>query len=182
MRLALAILLAVFSQALAQETVIFTGEITSPDINVRADSRVTAPVICALDKGEQVEVVLEAHDWYRIKLPKKAPAYIKKSFVECIAPAAPDPRQKKEAPKKEELCSSAKLLNDRVNIRLGPGESAPILGMAYKDEPVKVVAEEEGWYRIEPTDKAFGWLNKKFVKKAVPPGETEPKPKKKGAR
>jgi N-acetylmuramoyl-L-alanine amidase len=181
MRLALAILLVCFSQALARgET--FTGEITAENINVRTDSTVTSPVICALNKGERVDVVLEANGWYRIKLPKKAPAYIKKDFVECIAPPPAEPKQKKEISVEQNPCSSAKLLNDRVNIRLKPSESAIILGMANKDDAVKVLAGEEGWYKIEPTDKTFGWVYKQFVTKIVVPSDTTAKLKKKGAR
>lgn len=182
MRLALAFLLVCFSQALAQEATIFTGEIRAENINVRADSTVVSPVIYALTKGERVEVILEAHDWYRIRLPKQAPAYIKKNFLECAPLTPADPSQKKEDTAKENLCSSAKLLNDRVNIRMKPSESASILGMAHKDELVKVLAEEGPWYRIEPTDRTFGWVYKQFVTKIILANEIIAKPKKKGAR
>ena len=81
------ILLAVCSSltgsAFADTFGVFTGQINANGINVRVDSSVSAEVICTLAKGELVEVVWEAYDWYKIRLPKEAPAYIKKNLLEC---------------------------------------------------------------------------------------------------
>jgi len=86
-RLLAATLLAVillFQQALfAQgESFLFSGKVNSDKINLRADSRVSGEEICALPRGEKVEVTLELYDWYRIRLPKPAPAYVKKDFCQ----------------------------------------------------------------------------------------------------
>ncbi|HNW39700.1 MAG TPA: SH3 domain-containing protein, partial [Candidatus Omnitrophota bacterium] len=58
----------------------FTGQINADGINVRVDSTVGAQVICTLAKGELVEVSGGVYDWYKIRLPKEAPAYIRKDL------------------------------------------------------------------------------------------------------
>ena len=140
----------------------FTGEINAKGINVRVDSSVSAEVICSLAKGELVEVVREAYDWYKIRLPKGAPAYIKNNLLECnnVNPDFAAASGK---------CLSAKVIKDKVNIRLRPTESAWILGKIDKGTVVEIIADEEGWYKIYPAYQSYGWVNKKFVNKVATP-------------
>jgi SH3-like domain-containing protein len=132
----------------------FLGEVNSAQINIRADSTVSSPVIYTLNKGDYVSVTRELYDWYRIKLPKFAPSYIKKDLVGLINNRA------------------AKVIKNSVNIRLSPNETSPIVGKAYLDEVVTILGSEDGlWYKIEPIDNSFGWVNKRFIQKAayIPP-------------
>jgi len=138
----------------------FTGQINANGINVRVDSSVGAEVICTLAKGELVEVVWEAYDWYKIRLPKEAPAYIKKNLLECNDVNADFALQSGK-------CLSAKVIKDKVNIRLRPTELAWILGQVDKTTVVNIIADEEGWYKIQPVYQSYGWVNKKFVNKDV---------------
>ncbi|MDD5567830.1 MAG: SH3 domain-containing protein [Candidatus Omnitrophica bacterium] len=157
-----------FGLVYAEDKAPFTGEINAKGINLRNDANVNSIVIATLDKGEQVEVVLEMYGWYKVRLPRKIPVYIKKSLVACIkstealAAAAPA-----AVPETAPRCLSAKLLGDRVNIRLKPSESAPIVGIADKAEVVNVISEAGDWYKIEPIQNSFGWVYKKFVNKVV---------------
>lgn len=144
----------------------FTGQINGDGINVRVDSTVGAEVICTLAKGELVEVVREVYDWYKIRLPKEAPAYIKKNLLECND-VNPD------FAAQSGKCLSAKVIKDRVNVRLGPSESTWILGKIDKATVVNVIADEKGWYKIHPVYQSYGWVNKKFVNKEVVPLKQE---------
>ncbi|MDP2928097.1 MAG: SH3 domain-containing protein [Candidatus Omnitrophota bacterium] len=138
----------------------FTGQINANGINVRVDATVVAEVICTLAKGELVEVVWEAYDWYKIRLPVEAPSYIKKNLCECN-------NVNTDFASQSGKCLSAKVIKDRVNIRLGPTESAWILGKVDKATVVNVIADEEGWYKIHPVYQSYAWVNKKFVNKEV---------------
>ncbi|MFH0855191.1 MAG: SH3 domain-containing protein [Candidatus Omnitrophota bacterium] len=161
--------------ACAGEQAQFTGEINARDINLRVDATTNSAVISVLDKGERVEVVLEMYDWYKVRLPKEVVVYIKKGLAKCIKSTEPENMIQAEpaAPR----CLSAKLLADRVNVRLKPDESALIVGIADKGEVVNVISEAGDWYKIEPIQNSFGWVYKKFVNKAVvvdkPPQETQ---------
>lgn len=136
----------------------FSGQINEDNINARVDATVGSAVICSLPKGQLVEVVSEAYDWYKIRLPKEAPAYVKKDLVECINP---DPAANPEK------CLSAKVIKNRINIRLGPSESTWILGKADKLTVVNILGQESGWYKIQPIYQSYGWVNKKFVGKEI---------------
>lgn len=134
----------------------FTGQINADNINVRVDATVGSAVACVLPKGQLVEVIAEVYDWYKIRLPKEAPSYVKKDLVECInADPVTNPGK----------CLSAKVIKDRINIRLGPSESSWIIGKINRLTVVSVLSESGDWYRIQPVHASFGWVNKKFVNK-----------------
>lgn len=159
--LILLLVLFIFSNIASAEVFnAFTGQINATGINVRVDATVGAEVVCTLKKGELVEVVRELYDWYKIRLPKDAPAYIRKDLLECNNVdgdfAAGTGR-----------CPSAQVVKDRVNVRLKPTESAWILGKINKATVVNIIAEQEGWYKIQPVYQSYGWVNKKFVSKEV---------------
>ena len=144
----------------AATSVPFCGKINADNINVRADATITSAVICIFPKGKPVEVVSEAYEWYKIRLPKEAPSYLRKDLVECINM---DPVTN---PGK---CLSAKVIKDRINIRLSPSESSWILGKINRLTVVNILSEDRDWYRIQPVYNSFGWVNKKFVNKDLMP-------------
>ncbi|MFH1888906.1 MAG: SH3 domain-containing protein [Candidatus Omnitrophota bacterium] len=129
-------------------SVLFYGEITEDNINIRTDSTVSSEIICAVNSAEPVEVIRESYEWYKIRLPVRAPAFISKEMVEPIDG------------------KTAKVKKNKVNIRLNPDRSSPILGQADKNEIINIVGEKAGWYKIEPTSGSSGWVHKKFVAKS----------------
>ena len=127
---------------------LFQGEINANNIRIRSDSTVSSAIICIANNGEPVEVVKELYGWYRVRLPKTAPSFIKKNLVTVIDE------------------KTAKVIKDNVNIRLKANESSPIVGKADKNEVINTLEEKGEWYKIEPPNNSFGWVNKKFVNKA----------------
>lgn len=154
----LAILFAQAATALAGAFVAFSGQVNADGINVRVDATTGSAVVCNVSKGELVEVVAQVYDWYKIRLPKGAPSYVKGDLVECVNS---DPTTN---PGK---CLAAKVIKDRINIRLGPSESTWILGKADKLTVLNILAEESGWYKIQPVYQSYGWVNKRFISKEI---------------
>ncbi len=156
----------------------FSGQVNAHDINLRVDATTGAAVIVKLAKGDIVQVVGEAYDWYKIRLPKAAPSYIKKNLVECVNLAnSLSVDNKNSFAANSARCLSARVVGDRVNIRLGPSESTWILGKLDKLSMVNIRSEENGWYKIEALPQSYGWVNKKFINQGPfvfkPEGEQE---------
>jgi len=145
----------------------FVGQINSDNINVRADATVGSAIVCTLSKGETVEIISEVYDWYKIRLPKKAPSYVKGNLVECI-----NTNTVSSSPS----CISAKVIKNRINIRLGPSESTWILGKADRSTVVNILSEEGAWYKIQPIHNSYAWVNKKFISKDFAPEVKEADP------
>lgn len=140
---------------LAQETSPLQVEILDNNINIRSDSTVSSPVLVKVNRGERLTVLSEHYDWYKVILPKNTPSFIKEDFVLAVD------------------SKTARVINDRVNIRLGAGESFPVIGVAGREETLNVLEHKAGWYKIEPTGSCFGWLHKQFAKKSVNISKTQ---------
>jgi len=141
----------------------FSGEVTADGINLRADSTTTAEVICRLDKGAAIEVISGLYGWYKVRLPDTAPSYIRADMVSPVEEKTANfTPQEPAAPRFNAL----KVERDRVNIRLRPDESAPIVGRASKNEILNFTALQNNWYRIKPIAGSYGWVHASFVRKA----------------
>lgn len=144
---------ALGSKICLSEPTPFIGSINSDNINLRSDSTVTSERICTLNKGDRIEVILELYNWYKIRLPYFAPLYISKSLVECAT--------------NDKNCKKLKVIKSKVNLRLKPNETSPILGQVDIDQLLDMVNEDGDWYRIQPVTNSFGWVHKKFVDRAA---------------
>jgi uncharacterized protein YgiM (DUF1202 family) len=140
-------ILLFFSICPAQENLPFQGEVNANGINLRSDSTVSSAVIYTIDKGKRLEIISERYGWFKARLPETAWAYVKNNLVSLIDE------------------KTGKVSKDRVNIRLKPNESSPIIGLAFKNEIINIRASKAGWYKIQATNNCFGWINKKFINK-----------------
>jgi uncharacterized protein YgiM (DUF1202 family) len=141
------IFIALVGVSFAQQETSSQWQINAKEINVRSDSTVTSLIICTLNKGEYVQVVSKAYEWYKIRLPKNAPSFIKKEFLTMLDN------------------KTAKVSGDNVNIRLAASDSSAILGKVKENEVVSVLGESGDWFRIEPVSNSFGWVHSRFLKK-----------------
>lgn len=128
----------------------FQGQVNADSINIRSDSTVSAELICKVNKGDYLEVVSELYNWYKVKLPVGAPSFIKNNLVKFLG------------------SDVLEISKNRVNIRLRPNMSSPIVGKIEKGERVKYLAHRGRWLKVEPTGKSFGWIHTKFVDKITP--------------
>jgi SH3-like domain-containing protein len=127
----------------------FKGRVNADQINIRCDSTVASEMITVLTKGDEVEVVGELYDWYKIRLPKNSPCYVFKDMVGVLD-------------EKNVVVS-----RENVNIRLRPSTSSCVLGKVNKDEVLGVLSTEGDWLKIKPVKNSFGWVNKMFVDQVV---------------
>ncbi|MFA5115883.1 MAG: SH3 domain-containing protein [Candidatus Omnitrophota bacterium] len=147
-----------------EQTFPCVGEVTSNAINIRCDSTTSGKAISMVDEREIINIVNEAFDWYKIRLPKNAPCFIKAKYVNIV--------EQGESETTAKTGGFGMLNADAVNLRLEPNESSCILGRINKDKVVNVIEKQGDWYKITPPDTACGWINKKFVKILVPVSDT----------
>lgn len=154
----------------AQKPPLFTVQVNSDNINVRADCTVSSEIICKADKGDRFEAVDQKYNWYRIRLPKETRVYIKQELLELSATCDP------AAGADGKVRLPAKVAATNVNIRLNPSLESRIIGHADYGQAVEIIEKKEGWYAITPTDNCYGWIHGKFIQDApevTTPPETE---------
>jgi len=119
------------------------GFIKNDSANVRAGDNVNFESLCKLEKNDPVKIVDNRYSWFKVILPKKAYLYIKSDYVDL-------------SPGKKNIGTVNAM---RVNLRAGPDTKYSILDQVSKPETVTIISEENGWYKIEPSDEAYGWIH-----------------------
>ena len=146
--------LIITHSAVAQENFPFVGQITGDGVNIRAGQSVNFEKAGQLKGGDEIIVLEKSYSWYKIKLPTDAKSYISAKYINELDP------------------QTGEVTTDRVNVRVGGNEKSSILGQAAKGQYVRILEKLEGWYKIEPIDQSFGWINEgyvKFASKEIPP-------------
>ena len=132
----------------------FLGEINSGIVNIRAGQDVNFERLGRLKKGDQVVVVGESYNWYKIKLSDQADCYVSDTLFEPRAGAI----------------TVAKA--DKIRVRAGSGEKSAVIGQIGKGTFVRIRGHSIGWYLIEPMEGIYGWVAKEFVvfkSRVIPP-------------
>lgn len=156
-----------FNAVQAEGVFPFKGLVNANSINIRSDSRVSAEIICTVNKNECLEIVSEFFDWYKVRLPPTAPSFVRKDLVTIINRNDIKPADNINV--NINPSQAASVSKDSVNVRLYPNQSSVILGKVSRNEIVTVLEEKGQWYRIEPPRSAHGWIYKKFVHKGCDP-------------
>ncbi|MCX5706633.1 MAG: SH3 domain-containing protein [Candidatus Omnitrophica bacterium] len=180
--LACLILLFSFNPALSKDGLPIEAEVNTDNINLRSDATANSPTVSTLKKGDKLEITAELYDWYKVRLPKNIPLYIKRALAKCInyktiLPEGVTDINTLPAEQIKKCCLSAIVTKDRVNVRLKPNELSPIVGNVKKNEVVNIRGGEGGWYKIEPLENCFGWIHKKFINKINTLPEQKPESK-----
>jgi len=123
----------------------FIGEVTVDGLNLRAGFSTNFEILAKLNTGDKVLILSKESDWYKIKLPPQAEAYVAKPYIDQSGTAA---------------FSKA----DNLNIRAGAGLSFSTIGQINKTEEIIVVGEEEDWLTIIPPAGTTGWVHSAYIK------------------
>ncbi len=164
-----------------KDTFPFLAEINTDNVNVRAGQNINFERLTRISKPQEVVVVAKSYDWYKIKLPGGADCFVSEKFV---------------SPRVDDI---GMVTANRVNLRAGASEKASIIGQLQKEARVRIKGLSQGWYKIEPPEGAYGWIEERFIvfksnqippakiisepsrsvyKKETPPPPPVPEPKK----
>lgn len=122
----------------------FVGVIKGNRVNVRAGDGLSFEVICQLNEADEVKVVGQSKEWFKVELPKKASVFIHKTNV-----------TRKDA--------AAVVNEDKSNVRTAATQSSTVVGQLNKGTAVKIVKEYLDWYEIETPKNTFGWIHSDYV-------------------
>ena len=147
-RIVLAVLVSVVllsEPVLAQARFPFFGETTDAHVKIRAGENNNFEALATLEKGDKVIVLGKSFQWYKVRLPENAKAYISSSYVSVVSPQV------------------GEIKGDRVNVRAAPNTNATILGQLKKGEKFFIKEGLGEWTLIKPVDSLHGWIHEKLV-------------------
>ena len=102
-----------------------------------------------LDKGGKVKVVGAKFDWLKITPPDGSFCYVARLYVDRHGDG-----------------KVGRVIKDSINVRAGSSLSALKIGILCElnqGEEVEILGEEQEYFKIKPPEKAYLYINKKFV-------------------
>ncbi|MDZ7330997.1 MAG: SH3 domain-containing protein [candidate division KSB1 bacterium] len=123
---------------------------TNQDCNVRDGPGTNYAIIERLRAGTPVIRVDKKNEWYQVRLPSRRMGWIREDLL-------------RETP-------NQMVTNDRVNLRMGPGQVYQIITLLERNTPITVIGEDGDWYQVRLNDGRTGWIRKDMVSFSYYPG------------
>ena len=118
----------------------FSGVVKADKVNIRAGQNKNFEALGSLKQGDTIVVVGQSFNWYKIKLPDDAQAYVSRKLVQFLRD------------------NTGEVSGSRVNIRARASLESAVIGQLTKGTLVKIVETSDEWYRIEPAEGIYGWV------------------------
>jgi len=134
-----------------------TAEATGTNVNVRSGPSTSFSVIQQIQPGTKYPVVDQEGDWVKIQLTGDKFGWVA-NWLLAIS---------EDSPTESTLNKDYVRINvDKLNVRSGPSTDYSIIGSLQRDELVKVIAVEQGWYKINFNEE-IGYIAGEFVSEAA---------------
>ena len=129
-------------------------------LNMRSGPGSNYGVIGTLRNNDKVEIIKEVDGWYEIKFNGKV-GYASKSYITIVNEGS---NNGNESGIKEGTVYG---VSTNLNVRTGPGTSYQVIGYLLSGDKVKILGEENGWYKVEfnaSTGTKNGYVSKDYIK------------------
>lgn len=126
----------------------FTGKVLGNGVRLRLNSDVESPIIRELDRNDLLVVVGEKDSFYAVEAPTDMNVYVFRTFV-----------------------LENKIEGNRVNVRLGPELTAPIVGHLSTGDYVngKICEKNHKWLAFTPPRSIHFFVAKEYLEKVGSP-------------
>lgn len=145
-----------------------TGKVTTETLNLRSEASTNSSVIALLNSGEEVDIISEEGNWYKVKYKDKE-GYVSKDYIkedenveekpENTALVEPTPTTTEEPVTSNIESNENMKLNKDVEIKILPLINSNTIGSAKKGEEVTAITQANNWIFIQ-TDEIAGWIVK----------------------
>ncbi|SDJ27467.1 SH3 domain-containing protein, partial [Natribacillus halophilus] len=130
------------------------GYVDGDLVNVREGPNADEAGVAELDQGQQVEIIGEIDDWYKLKLDDvSGPTYVNGSYISSEDPDALDETDQSASEETHTLTeidySHGVVQSSSLNVRTGPSSENELIGSLDNYARVEVEGEtSDGWYKI----------------------------------
>lgn len=129
-------------------------------LNMRSGPGSNYGVIGTLRNNDKVEIIKEVDGWYEIRFNGKV-GYASKSYITIVNEGS---NNGNESGIKEGTVYG---VSTNLNVRTGPGTSYQVIGYLLSGDKVKILGEENGWYKVQfnaSTGTKNGYVSKDYIK------------------
>ena len=129
-------------------------------LNMRSGPGSNYGVIGTLRNNDKVEIIKEVDGWYEIRFNGKV-GYASKSYITIVNEGS---NNGTDSVIKEGTVYG---VSTNLNVRTGPGTSYQVIGYLLSGDKVKILGEENGWYKVQfnaSTGTKNGYVSKDYIK------------------
>ena len=129
-------------------------------LNMRSGPGSNYGVIGTLRNNDKVEILKEVDGWYSIKFNGKT-GYASKSYITIVNEGLSN------GSNNENKEGTVYGVNTNLNVRTGPGTNYQVLGYLLSGDKVKILGEENDWYKVQFTTSSgskIGYASKKYIR------------------
>lgn len=157
-----------------------TGKVTTETLNLRSEPSTSSSVVALLNAGEELEILSEEDDWYKVKHGSKE-GYVSKDYVKVDETTTTNQTttDNEDEPSNTDTTNNGivnngtVILKNNVTIKILPLINATSIGEAKAGEEVTIVTSANKWVFIQ-TDELSGWiLNPEIEITTVPDNNEE---------
>jgi len=131
-------------------------------LNVREGAGASYPTIGQANSGTEFDVLAEQDGWYQIKFKGEELGWVSGSFVDLVEAKPETSEAAIKLPAKIRIKETSL---GYLNLRAEPKTSSAKIGEALVGQEYPVLAEENGWYKIQFNQEVVGWVSSLYVDK-----------------
>lgn len=158
------IIAIIFTLIIPNKVQAATGKVTTETLNLRSEPSTSSSILELLDANEEVEVISEEGDWYKVEYNGEE-GYVSKDYIEVSGEIEEEPSTNntettdpEENNNNEETTTYTEAtLKKDADIKILPLINSNIIGNAKAEEKVIVLAKTNNWTFIE-TNEIAGWV------------------------
>ena len=117
--------------------------VSAPLANIRSGPGTTYDILWQIEKFHPIQILKTSGNWYYFRDFEGDEGWIHSSLVQKIP--------------------SLITIQDKCNIRSGPGTSFSVLFTIGKGIPFKVLERKGNWFHVQHADGDKGWIHKSLV-------------------
>ena len=146
-----------------------TGKVSTETLNLRSEASTNSSIVELLNFGEEIEIISEEGNWYKIKHKDKE-GYVSKDYVTVEEPT-PTPNNENEQPieanqesnssepNSDVTANTTIKLDKDVTIKILPLINSNDLGTAKVGEEITLITTANNWMFVQ-TNEIAGWIVK----------------------
>mgnify|MGYP005610611359 FL=1 len=126
-----------------------TGVILADSLNVRSDASILSDTIGSLKKGTSVTILREQYGWYLIQ-SENMKGWVSQVYVDL------------DSTNTVQSTATFYVKATSLCVRSEPSVTATVLGNYQSNDTVSVLAEQNGWSKIQYKD-GIGWVASQYL-------------------
>lgn len=146
-----------------------TGKVSTETLNLRSEASTNSSIVELLNFGEEIEIISEEGNWYKIKHKDKE-GYVSKDYVTVEEPTTTSNNENEQPtesnqennssePNSDVTANTTIKLDKDVTIKILPLINSNDLGTAKAGEEITLITTANNWMFVQ-TNEIAGWIVK----------------------